>query len=69
MAPGGVRGNARTLCQAVVLAAVFAVLAPRPANADYGVISPDAIDYGELVIQPDGDVVYDRRSSTGGAQG
>ena len=32
-------------------------------------ISPDAIDFGYLVIQHDGDVVHDRRTNGGGAQG
>ena len=53
----------------VWLAAALALLAPLRARADYGVISPDAIDFGHLVIQHDGDVVHDRRPGTGGAQG
>jgi hypothetical protein len=45
------------------------LVVPVRARADYGMVSPDAIDFGKLVFQHDGDTVYDRRSSTGGAQG
>ncbi len=51
------------------LAVVLVLLATSQARADYGMVSPDAIDFGQLVIQHDGDTLYDRRSSTGGAQG
>lgn len=52
------------------LCALAALLAPLPARADYGVVSPDAIDFGKLLIQHDGDVLVNRRTSTGGgAQG
>ena len=48
---------------------LFFLLVPARAFADYGMVSPDAIDFGKLVFQNDGDTVYDRRSSLGGAQG
>ena len=48
---------------------LFFLLVPARALADYGMVSPDAIDFGKLVFQHDGDTVYDRRSSLGGAQG
>ena len=51
------------------LCALVMGLAPLRARADYGVVSPDAIDYGKLLIQQDGDVLVNRRTSNGGAQG
>jgi hypothetical protein len=45
------------------------LLAPRPAWADYSVVSPDAIDYGKLLIQHDGDILVGSRNTNGGAQG
>lgn len=51
-----------------VLAAGIALLAASPARADYGIVSPDAIDFGKLLIQHDGDVGVSPRSGSGGAQ-
>ena len=48
------------------LGAALALLAPVRGHADYGVVSPDAIDYGKLLFQQDGDILVDRRPSSGG---
>lgn len=56
----------RVFCAALLFAAA---LAPRHGRADYSVVSPDAIDFGKVMIQHDGDVMVDRRPGTGGAQG
>ena len=50
-------------------ALLLAPLMPLPAWADYSVVSPDAIDYGKLLIQHDGDILVGNRATNGGAQG
>jgi len=51
------------------LAAIFVLLASPPARADYGVVSPDALDFGHLVIQHDGDISVGHRISGSSGQG
>jgi hypothetical protein len=50
------------------LAALLALLAPpRAARADFHVVSPYEIDFGELEIEHNGDAVFDRRPDQTGA--
>ncbi len=49
---------------ALLAAGIALPMAPR-ARADYGIVSPDAIDFGKLLIQHDGDVEVARRGGSG----
>jgi hypothetical protein len=50
-----------------VLAAALVMLAPMGARADYRVVSPYEIDFGELEIEHNGAAAFDRRPDQRGA--
>jgi|ERR1051326_4554079 hypothetical protein len=49
------------------LVAALALLAPRMAHADFRVVSPYEIDFGELEFEHNGSAVFDRRPDQRGA--
>jgi hypothetical protein len=53
---------------ACALAAMLCLLMPPSARADHHVFSPYEIDLGELEIEHNGDAVFDRHPSAGGAR-
>ena len=63
------KGGMRVRFLLVLGAALPGLLASLPARADYGVVSPDAIDFGKVLIQHDGDISVDHRPAEGGENG
>ena len=51
----------------VGMTAALALLAPRVAHADFRVVSPYEIDFGELELEHNGSAVFDRRADQRGA--